>query len=165
LIRIIAVVLVVAAGVAGLLLVFSARDEGQIEASPTSGPGELQADLGAAHDGPAEAGGLPTSGTHQPELVTRDRRPLTNDQLIHALELGNVVILYEDRRPPAELVRLQEEVTGPFDAEVAAAGQSIILARHPGPTTALAWRRALESDDPERLSDFADAWLGEGVPR
>jgi Protein of unknown function (DUF3105) len=163
LIRVVAVVLVVAAGLAGLLLVFSARDEGQIEASPT-GPGELQPDRGAAHDGPAAAGGLPTSGTHQPEAITRDRRPLTNDQLIHTLELGNVVIVY-DGRPSAQLERLQEEIAGPFDAEVAAAGQAIILAPHDGPTTALAWRRVLESDDPERLRDFADAWLGEGVPR
>jgi hypothetical protein len=160
LIRILAVVLVVAAGLAGLLLVFSARDEGQIEASPI-GPGTLQPDRGASHGAPAAAGGLPTSGTHRPEPVTRDRRPLTNDQLIHALELGNVVIVY-DRRPPAALVRLQEDVTGPFDAEVAAAGQAIILARRPGPTTALAWRRTLETDDPAQLREFAEAWLGEG---
>ena len=161
-IRIVAVVLVVAAGLAGLLLVFSSRDEGQIDASP-AGPGELQPDRGAAHDGPAAAGGLPTSGTHRPEPITRDRRPLSNDQLIHALELGNVAILYDGDRPPAELVRLQDELAGPFDAEVAAAGQAVILAPHSGPTTALAWRRALESDDPAQLRDFADAWLGGGV--
>jgi hypothetical protein len=162
LIRVLAVVLVVAAGLAGLLLVFSARDEGQLEAAP-AGPGELQPDGGAAHGAPAERGGLPTSGAHRPLAVTRDRRRLTNDQLIHALELCNVVIVYGERTPPPALVQLQEEVAGPFDAEVAAAGQAVILARQGGPTTALAWRRVLETDNPARLREFAEAWLGEGV--
>ena len=65
------------------------------------GPGELRPDRGAAHDGPASAAGEepPTSGTHRPVLVTRDRRTLSDDQIIHALELGNVVILYERPGP------------------------------------------------------------------
>jgi hypothetical protein len=169
LIRTLAVVLVVAAGLAGLLLVFSARDEGQIEASPT-GPGELQPDDGARHV-PGREGSTalppvpPTSGPHYPEPVTRERRELTADQIIHALELGNVVMLYDARRPPAALERLQQEVAGPFDAELAAAGQAVILAPWDGAASviALAWRRVLETDDPARLRDFADAWLGEGV--
>ena len=32
-----------------------------------------------------------------------------------------------------------------------------------GPTTALAWRRLLRSDDPAELQAFAEAWLGRGV--
>ena len=121
----------VAAAVAllGLVLVLGSRDDAEV--APAQGPGELRPDRGAAHDGPARPEGdePPTSGTHRPELVTRDRRPLTDDQLIHALELGNVVI----------------------------------LARRDGPTSALAWRRLLRTDDPAELQAFAEAWLGRGV--
>jgi Protein of unknown function (DUF3105) len=165
--------LVVLAGVAvaigalvALVLFLGARDDSQLSAAP-SGPGELQEDRGASHDGPAEeTAEPPTSGTHQPDLVTRDRRELSADQLIHALELGNVVILYEQAEPPPALVRLQEEVAGPFDAELAAAGQAVILARDgTGPATALAWRRVLRADDPAdpAVREFAETWLGVGL--
>jgi hypothetical protein len=99
--------------------------------------------------------------------VTRDRRELIDDQLIHALELGNVVILYDAPKPGAALARLQEDVAGPFDAELAAAGQAVILAprQGAGPATALAWRRILRTDDAAdpALREFAEAWLGARV--
>ena len=153
------------AALVGLVLFLGSRDDSQLSAGP-SGPGELQEDRGARHDGPAEeTGEPPTSGTHRPDLVTRDRRELTADQIIHALELGNVVILYE-RRAPA-LGRLQEEVSGPFDADLAAAGQAVILMRRDGagPAAALAWRRILRAEDPAdpALREFAEAWLGVGL--
>jgi Protein of unknown function (DUF3105) len=160
-------VLVGVAVVAAVFLVVSGRDDSQV-AGP-QGPGELQPNRGASHAGPAERSGddPPTSGTHEPRLVTRDRRPISDDQLIHALELGDVVILYEGVPTPPALVRLQEEVAGPFDAEIAAAGQAVILARREGagPATALAWRRILRVDDPAdpQLREFADHWLGRGL--
>jgi hypothetical protein len=149
----------------GLVLFLGGRDDSQLSAAP-EGPGELQADRGARHDGPAEeTDEPPTSGTHRPDPVRSDRRELSADQIIHALELGNVVILYEQRSPALE--RLQREVSGPFDAELAASGQAVILARRDGadPVTALAWRRVLRAEDaadPE-LREFADAWLGVGL--
>jgi hypothetical protein len=155
------------AALLGLVLVLGARDDPEV--APTPGPGELRPDQGAAHDGPANASGdaPPTSGTHRPQLVTRERRTLTDDQIIHALELGNVVILYDAPDPGTWLERVQRDVAGPFDAEVAAAGQAVILARRTsaGPATALAWRRILRTDDPRdpRLHEFAEAWLGRGV--
>jgi Protein of unknown function (DUF3105) len=161
-------VALVVAVVAAVFLFVTGRDDSSV-AGP-DGPGELQPNRGASHSGRAEASGddPPTSGTHEPRLVTRDRRPITDDQLIHALELGDVVILYDARRPPAALERLQEDVMGgPFDAEVAAAGQAVILARRAGagPATALAWRRILRADDPSdsNLRDFTEFWLGRGL--
>jgi hypothetical protein len=160
-------VVVAAGGVLALVLFFGARDDSQLTAAPT-GPGELQPDLGAAHDRPAATGDTPTSGPHRPEPVTRDRRALTNDQLLHALELGDVVILYDTPQPAPALERLQEEVAGPFDRELAAAGQAVILAPRAGagPATALAWRRVLRASDPAdpALREFAETWLGVGVP-
>jgi hypothetical protein len=162
-------VAVALAGLLGLMLVLSARDDSQLSAAP-AGPGELQPDHGASHDAPAAASGAtpPTSGTHRPDLVTRDRTTLTDDQLIHALELGNVVILYDAPDPGMALERLQRDVAGPFDAELAAAGQAVILARRTsaGPATALAWRRILKTGDPSdpELRAFAEAWIGRGLP-
>jgi hypothetical protein len=159
---------VAVAGLIALALVLSARDDSQLSGA-AQGPGELQPDNGAQHDGPARVGDgeWPTSGPHRPDLVSRDRRRLTDDQIIHALELGNVVMLYDASEPGAALVRLQQAVAGPFDAEFAAAGQAVILARraNAGPATALAWRRVLQTDDATdpQLREFADDWLGHGL--
>jgi hypothetical protein len=158
-------VLVAVAGLIGLALAFNARDDPELARAP-EGPGELQPDRGAEHDGPAQVTDpWPTSGGHRPERITRDRRELTDDQILHALELGNVVILYEEPDPALEAV--QRDVAGPFDAELAAAGQAVILARREGagPATALAWRRVLQAEDPRdpRIQEFAEAWLGRGL--
>jgi Protein of unknown function (DUF3105) len=160
-------VLVAVAGLIALALLFNARDDPEVEGAP-AGPGELQPDRGSGHGAPARVTDeWPTSGPHREVLVTRDGRRLTDDQILHALELGNVVILYDAPDPGAALVRLQREVAGPFDAEVAAAGQAVILARRDGagPATALAWRRVYETDDSRDpgLREFAEAWLGRGL--
>jgi hypothetical protein len=155
-------VVVAVAGLLALAVAFNSRDDPEVASA--TGPGELQPDHGSGHDAAANADEeLPTSGPHREALVTRDKRRLTNDQILHALELGNVVILY-DGPPPT---RVQDEVAGPFDAEVAAAGQAVILARRDGagPATALAWRhlyRASDANDPG-LREFAEAWLGRGL--
>jgi len=168
LLLVVLVVLVAVAGLAALVIALGSRENSQVTGAP-SGPGELQPDRGAGHGAAAQvpAGELPSSGPHGADRVTRDRRRLTDDQILHALELGNVVLLYDAREPPRALVAVQEEGAGPFDAELAAAGQAIVLARRDGagPATALAWRRVLRGDDPgdPRLREFAETWLGEGV--
>jgi hypothetical protein len=145
------------AGIAAVGLIVSSRDDSEVAGTP-DGPGQVQ----------PEGADPPASGPHGRELVTRDGGPITDDQLVQALELGNVVILYDAARPPAALTRLQDDVSGPFDAELAAAGQAIILARRAGsgPATALAWKRILRSDDPAdpQLREFAEFWLGRGIP-
>lgn len=164
----------VVGGVGALLLVLTARDEARVSgAGPAAGPGELQPDLGSRHLPAGEhvpLDGLtdpPTSGAHHPRLPTSEDERLSPDEILHALELGNVILFYDARRPPAALRALQREVSGPFDAEVTAAGQQVILARRPGdaPVTAAAWRRLLRADDPAdpRLREFAEAWIGRGV--
>jgi hypothetical protein len=119
----------VAAGAAALLLIFAARDDAPVGAPPAAGPGELQPDLGAHHLPAGEhvpLGGLtdpPTSGAHHPRLITREGKRLSPDEILHALELGDVILFYDVPRPPAPLVAVQREVSGPFDAELAAAGR------------------------------------------
>ena len=162
--------IVVLGGFGGLMLAFSARDEGSLETPAAAGPGRLEPDRGASHERAAERpapGELPTSGPHRDRNVTRDERALGPDELLQALEQGNVVLVYGEARPPAAFRELQEAVAGPFDAELAVIGQSIILARRPGLDgyAALAWRRSLRTDDPAdpQLRDFAEAWLGKGL--
>jgi hypothetical protein len=165
-------VLLLAGGLVAVALAFSSRDDAQVGAA--SGPGQLEPDRGARHlpagaHAQVPAGTLPTSGPHRPDLISTDARRLSDDQILHALELGDVVIAYEAARPPGALHQLQEDVSGPFDAELAAAGQAVILARRPGagPATALAWRRELRTGDPASpaLRDFAETWLGRGASR
>lgn len=140
--------------VGGVILFVQSRDDAEV-ASPSgpSGPGEV----------------VPGRCPASPAPVRRDQRPLSSDQLLHAVALGNVVLAYDGERPPAGLRELQELLTGRYDAELGAAGQAVILARRPGTdgVLALAWRHrlAVASPDDERLRAFAEAWLGEGAPR
>jgi len=143
-------VVVIAGGAFLLLQVVAARDEGQVVARGPSGPGErMQGECT-----PADA------------VIPRDRGRLTDEQILHALELGNVVLLSPR---PSRLLELQESVSGPYDAELAAAGQMVILGRGGAETgvTALAFDHRLEADgpgDPE-LREFAEAWLGNTAGR
>jgi hypothetical protein len=145
------------AGLAVVALIVSSRDDSGV-AGTVEGPGQAQ----------PEGADPPASGPHKDELVTRDRTTISDDQLLQALQLGNVVILYDGARPAPALVRLQRDVAGPFDAELAAAGQAVILARRAGagPATALAWKRILRASDPAdpALREFAEFWLGRGIP-
>jgi hypothetical protein len=158
--------LVLLAGLFGLSSLVSSRDDAGVP--QIAGPGDAEPDRGSEHQ-PAEdrtTKDPPTSGPHLPRLVTRDARALSDDQILHALELGDVVLAYPGRTPPAELLAVQEEVAGPFDAELAAAGQAVILARVPGvpEIQALAWRRRLRASGPDdpKLRTFAERWLGQG---
>lgn len=137
-----------------VLLFFEGRDESQVSEHPGSAraPGQVVTDQRRAQ---------------APAAIERDATPLSEDQLLHALELGDVVLLYGTGSPPPALRALQERVSGPFDAVLAANGAAVILARRPGSdgVTALAWRRILRVQDPAdpALEDFADHWLGRGA--
>lgn len=145
------VVVLAAAGVAAVVLLLQSRDDAGV--SGVSGPGERVADRCPARRAP----------------ITRDRRRLSRAQVQTALAQGNVVIFYSVR-PLVELRRLQRDLTGGgFDAELATAGQAVILAEqrnHPF-WEARAWGRRLTVDQPRdrKLREFAEAWLGKGAPK
>jgi hypothetical protein len=144
------VAVVALAAVAGVVLLLQSRDDAGVGGTP--GPGAKVA----------------ARCPQRPVPVAHDARPLTGDQLRNALALGDVVLRYHGSKPPRPLRGLQDELTGPFDAEIAAAGQAVILA--PGAPTgveALAWGRRLRAGSPSdpQLRDFAEAWLGEGAPK
>ena len=144
-----AIVIAVAA-VGGGVLLLQSRDDAGVEKA--AGPGERVDDRCPA----------------KPAPVTRDRRKLSRDQIQTALEEGNVVILYAGRLPQ-ELRQLQRDYTGgAFDAEIAAAGQAVVLARNGVPSgyQARAWGRRLTVEVPQdqKLREFTETWLGQGAP-
>jgi len=144
------VVVIGLAAVGGALLLLQSRDDAGV--SGPTGPGEQVDDACPA----------------RPARVTRDRRKLSEAQIQTALAQGNVVILYSGR-PPVALRQLQRDVTGgPFDAEIGAAGQAVILAaaQVSGGYEARAWGRRLTVETPQdpQLGEFTEAWLGAGAP-
>jgi Protein of unknown function (DUF3105) len=139
-----------------LITILANRDKAAVQSEDAAA---LEPDRGAKHvqDGPQTPASPPaqppTSGPHRPEPIEKDQTELSDDQILEALHLGNIVVAYEDD-PPTDLQ--QDE----FSPDLAAAGQAVILDHRPGigPTTALAWRRR----STERLSEFIDAYLGQG---
>jgi hypothetical protein len=160
---VVAAVIVAAAGCVALIALLTSQDPSQI--NEASGPGVLEPDRGSQPpDGSPER--PPTSGKHTDAAITEDHTELTDDQIVNALQLGDVIITYEESKPPKALVALQRDVQGgAFDAFLAGAGQAVLLMHRPGAgTQALAWRRRLVASGPDdpKLRDFADAWLGQG---
>jgi hypothetical protein len=121
-------------------------------------PGELR---------PAYDSNPPTSGPHLAARVTRDQAQLSDDQLLQALALGDVVLVYGTPRPPRQLLTLASSL-GRFTPALAATGQAVVLDRLPGTqgVIGLAWAhmiRARRPGDPG-LRAFAAYWLGRGAP-
>jgi hypothetical protein len=149
-------VLVVIAGLIGLMAFANGRDDAGIADHTAEGPGTYEATSSAAP---------PTSGAHEQRNVTGEDA-VDDDALLTALEQGNIVIAYPQAKPPAALTKLQADLTGPFDAELSAVGQMVILVHRDDVDgiQALAYQRRLEASGPSdpQLRAFAEAWLGAG---
>jgi hypothetical protein len=163
--------LVIAVGAIALLSgYFAANDQAGVNGR-SGGPGQAFADQGDAHlpvDSlrPSYNSDPPTSGGHVVEHVSRDGQVLNDYQVLTALAVGDVVILYGGRRPPPALRAAAAAVAGPFTPLLAADGGAVVLARRPGLNglIGLAWTRMLRvgSVDPA-LRRFATYWLGKGA--
>ena len=165
LLPVLAGVILVVGGIYLVMTIASGRETGGGVAGDdqAAAPGELE----PAVDGPPPEGGdPPTSGEHARRNLTREGR-VDTDELLTALEQGNVVVAYPPGPRPPALVRLQDAVSGPFDPELAAAGQMVVLVPWPGigDVQGLAYRRRLRASGPQddRLRAFAEAWLGQGL--
>jgi Protein of unknown function (DUF3105) len=111
----------------------------------------------------------PTSGAHVPAPVVRDRVGLSDDQLLQALGVGDVVIVYGPRHPPPGLAAFTRSVAPPFTPALAATGDAVILSPRAGirGVVALAWTHLLRVPSPSDplLREFVGFWLGRGAPR
>lgn len=139
-----------------------------------SGPGVPFPDQGNARLRPGQSpprydSDPPTSGPHHPAPVDRDRARLTDDQLLQALSMGDVVLMYGTRTPPPRLAAMARTVAPPFAPALAATGQAVVLAYRPGTTgvLGLAWAHMVHVRSPTdpTLRAFAQYWLGRGAPK
>lgn len=151
---------------------FAGRDTAGVSGG-IGGPGQAFSDLGHAHLRPGQAhppynSDPPTSGAHVPAALRHDRTRLSNDQLLQALESGDVVIAYGGPSPPPGLTALADAAAPPFTPALVAAGQAVILAPRPGTqgVVGLAWAHLLRVDSPRdpALRQFVEFWLGRGAP-
>jgi hypothetical protein len=151
---------------------FAGRDQAGVSGGST-GPGQAFTDLGHATLAPGQArpsynSDPPTSGAHLPAAVTHDEVALTDDQLLSALQVGDVVIVYGGRRPPAGLESFARSAAPPVTPALAATGDAVILAPRPGTAgiVALAWAHRLQVASPSdpALNQFVGYWLGRGAP-
>ena len=151
---------------------FAGRDQAGVSGAG-AGPGQSFPDLGHATLRPGQPrpqydSDPPTSGAHVSEPVTGYGVPLNDDQLLSALQVGDVVILYGGSRPPAGLEQFARSVAPPFTPALATTGDAVILAPRRGTAgiVALAWTHLLRvqrSSDP-LLREFVGFWLGRGAP-
>lgn len=179
--RLVRVVERIAIGVASLVLsiglilllsgYFAGRDQAAVSGG-TSGSGQAFSDLGHATLSPGQPrpsynSDPPTSGPHVPEAVVGDGATLNDDQLLQALQLGNVVIVYGTKQPPPGLAKFASTAAPPFTSALAATGDAVILARRPGTAglVALAWTHLLRVNSPSdpQLGQFVSFWLGRGA--
>lgn len=151
---------------------FANRDQAGVSGAGT-GPGQAFPDLGHAllrpgQPRPAYDSDPPTSGAHLAQAVTRDGAPLTDDQLLQALEVGDVVIFYATRQLPRGLEQFVHSAAPPFTPALAASGDAVIVAPRRGATglVAVAWTHLLRVAAPSdpQLRDFVAVWLGRGAP-
>ena len=179
LVRVIEVLAIVIASLAlsvGLIVLvsgyFTSRDQAGVSGG-SDAPGQAYADLGhgvlrPGEPRPAYNSNPPTSGAHLPAAVTRDGVALSDDQLLQALEVGDVVIFYGTRQPPAGLEAFTHTVAPAFTPALAAIGETVIVAPRAGTDglTAVAWAHLLSVQGPSSpgLGDFVSFWLGRGAP-
>lgn len=156
------------------VVILGSRDKSTVQR--VTGPGQAFRDQGTRHlhAGTPHAGfpynsAPPTSGPHAFVPVTRDDVELDTDRLLTALEIGDVVLVYGDRSLRQGLKALQNDIAGPFDPEVARAGQAVVLSHNPrlapSGVIALAWAHMERASSPDApgLRDFAEFWLGRGA--
>jgi hypothetical protein len=170
---IVAAALALSVGLIALLSgFFAGRDQAGL-AGTGSGPGQAFKDLGygvlrRGQSRPSYNTDPPTSGAHVPEPVLHNEAQLNDDQILEALELGDVVIVYGTRDPPPGLLAFARSVAPRFTPALAAAGQAVILVHrgHYSRLTALAWAHLIRVTGPadSRLRQFVQFWLGRGAP-
>ncbi|MDQ6606783.1 MAG: DUF3105 domain-containing protein [Actinomycetota bacterium] len=151
---------------------FASRDQAGVSGTADT-IGQGFRDLGHAHLRPGDRPPVydsnpPTSGAHVPELAPGQEARLNNDQLLQALEVGDLVVVYGGRNPPPGLREFARAVAGPFSSSLAAAGQAVLLDPRPGTVglIGLAWARMVRvsAANDALLRTFAQHWLGRGAP-
>lgn len=119
-VAIVVAALALAIGVIALLSggLFTGSDKAAVN-STVDGPGTAVRDLGHAalpdhHPRIVYDSDPPASGPHAAEPVRRDEARLDDDQLLQALQVGDVVLMYGTPRPPVRLHALARALAPRF---------------------------------------------------
>ena len=176
--RLLVVVAAVAVAVAVIALLsgglLAGHDAPGVSAGAQAGPGVAFPDQGDAHLKAGQAhprydSEPPTSGPHVAAATDRNATQLTDDQLLQALSLGDVVFMYGTRKPPPGLADVARGTAPVFSPALAAIGQAVVLSYRPGTAgvLGLAWAHMVHVRSPTdpTLRSFAQYWLGRGAPR
>jgi thiol-disulfide isomerase/thioredoxin len=135
-------------------------------------PGTFYPDIGREHLQPGETydrylSDPPTSGPHDPQPVPWGpyNEPIPKEKLVHNLEHGGLLVLYNCPEGCTELVEELE----PFVGRYAASGVKLVLAPYPGMDSRLAlvawgYLDTFDELDPERIAQFLEADLGSRGP-
>ncbi len=112
----------------------------------------------------------PTSGAHLPSATTADGAQLTDDQILQALSVGDVVFMYGTPKAPSGLAAVADGIApAAFSPALTATGQAVVLASRPGTTgvIGMAWAHMVHVRSPTdpTLRTFAQYWLGRGAPK
>jgi hypothetical protein len=161
---------VAALGAVLLVLLFvSGRDQGGVSESGESDVGQTFPRQGSAHHAPPPgfrySSSPPTSGPHRVVKIPGDGHRLSRDQLLSALELGNVVLLHPPGPVPPALLGVQRaEANGPTTVARSREGSAVIIGTFPGTgakIVALSCGRMLRAASPRdpRIDTFASRYL------
>jgi Protein of unknown function (DUF3105) len=151
---------------------FAGRDSAGVSGTEST-IGQQFKDLGHAHLSPGQPrpaynSDPPTSGAHVPEPILLNENVLNDDQLLEALEVGDVVVMYGTHKPPPGLQPLARSLGGRFTPALAAAGQAVLLAKRRGMVglTGLAWTHMIRVPTAHNplLREFIQQYLGRGAP-
>lgn len=102
--------------------------------------------------------------TAQPGQAFSSPQDYLGGEQVRLLRAGDVFVVYGGARAPPALVALREQLSGPPDPAIEAAGQAVILTRRAGTdgVVALGGERILRTADPDdpTLEQFASQLLG-----
>jgi len=146
----------------------------EVEAGPAAQelPGKFYPNQGQEHLAPGETfdgynSNPPTSGPHDPQPVEWGvyDSPIPKEKLVHNLEHGGMLILYNCPGGCPELVQQLQQ----FGERYVTGGQKVVVAPYPGMDSRLAlvawtYLDTFDELDPARVAQFIEADLGSKAP-
>lgn len=155
----VAIIALLAAGVIGLV-VFGQDDS----TSPPARLGQEQPDRGRQHLNLGESYNygtdLPTSGPHSPQPADWGayKQEIPNENLVHNMEHGGVVITYKPDLDQATVTKIERLFTRPFSNPKFTPNKAIVMpyTKNDKPIIMRSWNRIMKLDafDEQKMVDY-----------
>lgn len=145
----IGIIALLAAGVIGSIVISQSNS-----APPQNRLGQEQPDFGREHLQPGQSAkydsDFPTSGTHSPQPADWGayKQEIPNENLIHSMEHGGIVITYRPDLDAATVSKIERLFTRPFSNPDFAPTKVVIVpySKNDKPIVMRSWRRILNLD-------------------